>query len=76
MREERARTRLIGGAKVIVFGFVAFHGRGEELVDRDRAESGTAADVEDGEVQGVEDGEGDEEVFGGLGENLHERCRA
>jgi hypothetical protein len=64
---------LIAGAEIIVFGFVALEGSGEELVDGDGAEAGGAqlTDVEDGEVEDVEDDEREEEVLGGICEDSH-----
>jgi hypothetical protein len=73
LREECARAALVNGAEVVVFGFVAFQGRGQELVDGDGAEAAAAqpAGLEDREVEGVESDERDEEVFGCLSEDSH-----
>ena len=73
MREQSAGADLVGGAEVIVFGFVAFQRRGKKLIDGDCAEAGAAqmAYLEDGEVEGVEDGDRDQEILGGFSEDSH-----
>jgi hypothetical protein len=73
LREEAARAGLVGGTEVVVFGFVAFEVGGEKLVDGDSAESSTTklAGVEDGEVESVEDGEADQEIFRRVAQDSH-----
>jgi hypothetical protein len=73
LREERAGAGLIVGAEIIVFGFVALEGSGQELVDGDGAHAGGAqlADVEDAEIEDEEDNEREEKILGGICEDSH-----
>ena len=62
MRKKRAGARLAARAKVIVFGFVAFEIRRQELIDGDgrHSHASNAANLEDSEIEGVEDDGGND----------------
>lgn len=77
LREERAGACLVGSAEVVVFRLVSLERSGEELVDGNGGQARTAKlpGVKGGEVERIERDDCDQEIFGGLAEELHVSLR-
>ena len=71
--KKAAGAGLVGGAEVVVFGFIAFEWGRKKLIDGDRRKPAAfeLADVKHAKVERVDDGDRDEEILDGLFDDWH-----